>query len=228
VKSVGYSGLTVADLLHTDLFSMVYPKPLPGRWFRLAVVAAAAVAALALVPSTSEATSFTLASYDVTLRDEDPGLVLWDSDGLTTPYTFDLTYVGQTFTPDDPLFTVGTNEVALNLDDWTRYDISVSLAFSSPSGFGGSVEGVSGAAWLFQDFGYLDWDGPVVMSFGTTGLLQVALSDVTFGLPGGAGVNATFKLLREDSAVAVAEPASALLLGVGFLAVSLRGRRRQA
>lgn len=95
----------------------------------------------------------------------------------------------------------------------------------------------------------VNWDGPVVLNFGTGGKLQVSLSDATFnqldttwdllnlnhdlneGPVYGASVNATFKLLALDTgAGAVPEPATwgMMIMGFGLAGATLRRRRTAA
>ena len=187
------------------------------------------VLALCLTASSAHASLFTLASYTVDLHTADPGLVLFEDNLLGTPTSFSLNSVGQENTVT--LFRIGTNEGALNADDLVPYSIEVGFAFSTPApGFGGTAEGITGAGWFFSNFGYVVFDNPLVLSFGNTGLLGITLENETFGLPGSAKVDATFKLLRADSGLpaSVPEPSSAALVGLGALAVaSFRRRSRR-
>jgi hypothetical protein len=188
------------------------------------------ISALALVAAfaasgSARATTFELESYTVTLHNTDPGLVLWSSDILNAPTSFTLDAVGDVFSA--ALFTLGTNESALNLDDLAPYPIDVALAFSAPGTFGGVATGLTGAAWFFGSFGYVGWDNPLVLAFGESGLLSVSLSNAKFGLPGYATIGVTFELLRAD-ARSVPEPAALALLGVGATLAALRIRRRRA
>ena len=65
----------------------------------------------------AQALSFDV-SYSVSLHNADPGLVVW-SDPLGGHLSFDLNAAGNSFSTEthDPLFTLGTDETALNLDD---------------------------------------------------------------------------------------------------------------
>jgi hypothetical protein len=180
-----------------------------------------------LAAPSAHATSFTLADYDVTLREVDPGLKLWEYELLSPGYAFDLSSVGQKRTV--PLFRVGTNETAFNLDDIVPYDIDVNFAFSRPEpGFGGSSAGITGAFWLGDAFGYVVWDNPLRLAFGNNGLLGISLSHALFDLPGTADVNATFELLRAEAAspTSVPEPATLTLLAFGLGAAAAARRRR--
>jgi hypothetical protein len=168
-----------------------------------------------------ESATFTISSLSVDLRDHDPGLVLWHSDLLES--VVNLSGVGSTDTID--LFTIGTKETAFNVsDDLKQYPISVAFTLN-PYTFGGTVEGVSGALWL----GYITWNDPITVAFGpgNAGLLQIALSNVAFGLPGAATVEATFTLLRDvpGAVYSTPEPGTLALLGIGVAAALLRRRR---
>jgi hypothetical protein len=180
---------------------------------------------LTLVTTRSaEASTFSLTSLDVSLRDKDPGLVLSLSNAWTGSFSLNSADPTETI----KLFTIGTKETALNLDDLVPYDIKVGLGFSSPSTFHGSVTGATGALWLGQSFGYVLWNDPVQLAFGpgNSGLLQVALSNVAFGLPGTANVYATFTLLKEAQ-YSTPEPGTLALLGIGAVVAAMRRRARR-
>lgn len=174
-----------------------------------------------------DASTFTLESYAVRAHTSDPGLVLWTRNVLAADYTFDLDAVGDVQTA--ALFTIGTRERALNRDDLYPYSINVGFDFTAPPpDFGGSAQGITGAAWFGRSFGYVLWDNPLTLAFGNTGLLGITLSHETFGLPGSANVDATFQLLRADTsapATAVPEPSSLLVLALGAIGVALRRKR---
>ncbi len=184
------------------------------------------VVVLLLVAAPAHAALFTLDEYSVSVHTTDPGLVLFENDILATPKQFSLDFVGdsETFT----LFQVGTTETALNTDDLQPYDIEVDFNFIDPT-FSGSADGITGAGWFLGSFGYVAWDNPLVLGFGNYGLLGITLENVTFGLPGSTQIDATFKLLRADGGTptAVPEPASALLLGIGFVAMGAARQRRR-
>jgi hypothetical protein len=172
-----------------------------------------------------EASTFTLSSLTVDLRDVDPGLVLWYSN----PWTGDITLNGAGATEKRDLFKIGTTEGALNLDDIVPFGINVGLGFSQPALFSGSVAGITGAAWLGKSLGYVLWDDPIQLAFGPAGagLLQIALSNVTFGLPGDSKVVATFTLLK-DAPTSVPEPGTLALFAIGAAGIALRRRRKLA
>jgi hypothetical protein len=179
---------------------------------------------LCVVASRSvEASTFTLSSVSIDLRDIDPGLVLAHSNPWTG--NIELNGVGASVTKE--LFKIGTKEEALNLDDLVPFGINVGLGFSQPSLFSGSVAGITGAAWLGKSFGYVAWDDPIQLAFGPSGagLLQIALTNVTFGLPGYSSVFATFTLQR-DAPTSVPEPGTLALLGIGAAVAAVRRRRQ--
>jgi hypothetical protein len=168
---------------------------------------------------------FTLDSVSVSLRNADPGLVLSWSPTFPNGITFSLDEGDDPYTT--ALFQVGTSENALNFDDLVPYVAIATLSFSTPD-MAGHTFGLSGAAWFGRSFGYVVWDNPLLLAFGTEGLLEVSLSNAVFGLPGSDTVSATFDLVREDTGVhgaaQVPEPATLGLLAIGLAACV--GRRR--
>lgn len=175
-------------------------------------------AATLCVAGNSSALHFQLDSYDVDLRDKDPGLVLYWEPILATPAVADFE-VGDTYS--FALFKIGTRESTVNWwDDRKDYPISVSFDFSSPE-VDGTVSGKTDGVWLL-DIGRVQWNAPALFSFGGTGLFSIALSDEWFGTPGCAEVWANFKY----EAAPVPEPATMLLLGSGLLGLAGYGRKK--
>lgn len=198
------------------------------------VVVALVFLVLGMVPSV-HASMFTLQSYTVSLHNADPGLVVYSRDLLPEPSNFVLNTVGQTYST--ALFKIGTRETALNFDDWMPYGINVNFLFSQPlPTFGGNTNGITGAGWFGKQIGtvgYVGWDNPLQLSFGTTGRLGVTLSNEVFDLPGEATITARFQLLRADAATgpppqAVPEPASLLLFGLGITLASRKLRQTRS
>jgi hypothetical protein len=186
-----------------------------------------ALVVLFATAGSARATDFTLNGYGVSYNtDGDHGLGLWVTNLLgDADKNFSLSTAGQTETVS--LFRLGTKETALNSDDWVQYPISVSFQLTPP-GIMQTVEGLTGAAWFFGSFGYAVWDNPVMIAFGSSGLLGVTLSPVAFGLPGSAVIDATFTLVRADNTTSVPEPTALALLGVGAAMAASRARRKRA
>jgi hypothetical protein len=185
--------------------------------------------ALLLVGSarSAEAALFTLQSYTVSVHNsESGGLGLWTEKLLPAPKSFWLSHFGETYSAS--LFRVGTKEKDVDKDDEKTRPVTVGFSFSSPLGFSGTAEGISGAVKWFGGVGYVAWDNPLILKFGTTGLLQVTLMPAVFGVPGYSTVGAKFTLLRNDSPgpVGVPEPSTLLLMGAGIAGLAGLRRRR--
>jgi hypothetical protein len=191
--------------------------------------------------SPAYAVPFTLSSYTVNYFNETPGDQGLDIDVtkvMPEPQGFNLAAVGSSFETD--LFRIGTTEdAAAQADDVVQKSISVDFTFASPS-FTGTESGVTGGSIVFpgngaativcfflDGCGYVTWGAPAVLSFGTTGLLQIALTDAIFGSPGDAIVKARFTLLQEDAAAPVPEPGTLALFGSGLALAASRLRKRR-
>lgn len=191
-------------------------------------VSLALVFGVFLAASPAQAALFTIDSYSVTVNDQDPGLVLWQSP-LPADLEFNLENVGDTH--ETKLFRLGTNEGAYNSDDATTLPITVDFTFSTPGlGFNGVAQGLTGAfeiLWILE-FASLEWDNPYVFDFGNTGKLGVSLTSGLFGLPGSMDVSARFKLLAADTGTPapVPEPATVLLMSLGAGAMAAVRRRQ--
>ncbi|HLQ85468.1 MAG TPA: PEP-CTERM sorting domain-containing protein [Salinisphaeraceae bacterium] len=198
----------------------------------------AATVTLLLVSFASQATIIK-GSYDVTLNDADPGLVVQYSD-IANPFSMDLA-AGESTT--FALFDIWTDESWVNKDDENPMPISVDFEFTLPEvisgSLGGSTAGVRGFL-SFSQWGELTWDGTETFTFGPNndGSFDISLSDVEFnegdwwgGLKGGssygATVEATFTLLS-DATTVVPEPGTLGMLGIGLLMLGLFSRRKHS
>lgn len=202
-------------------------------------VAAAAAFALIGAASAASATTFT-GSYSVpTYNSGTDGLQIQIADntpGSGTSFSFNLNNVGNSATVN--LFKISTPETAVNLDDLSGKQISVSFNFTAPQGASGSVNGTTEAVFygLFSD-GEVQWanNGDTTLNFGSYGDLLVHLNDATFGsdwFDGLSGSSANIKAdftLEAPSVSAVPEPMSWALMLTGFmgLGAALRFSRRQ-
>jgi hypothetical protein len=200
------------------------------------VIVAAAVAALGLA-SPAYAASFTVGSYTINHFDEaTAGFNALDTEVskiMAHGTSFDLNFVGDTHQED--LFYIWTDESDRDQSDDKNFQpISVDFLFSSPA-FGGTESGVTGGISfnifagcfsLFSGCGAVSWGSPAVLAFGTTGLLQITLTDTLFLDDDHAGlVKARFKLLAEDT-TPVPEPGTLALFGVGLATAGARLRRK--
>ena len=149
-----------------------------------------AAALLLSAPAAFAATTTFTGSYTVAFNSADPGLVVNVAPSSSTG-SFDLD-VGQSLSFN--IFDLWTTEATVNADDTVAKPISVGFALTAPASGSGTATGTTaGVSHWFgaQQFGTLDWDGPLMLSFGNTGLLQIELSDATFQ-PGFFGLSDPF------------------------------------
>jgi hypothetical protein len=196
----------------------------------LLVVASCAFAAPA------SAITFT-GGFTVSPATQDPGLVVNSAPMGPGTINFELNEVGQSTGLID-LFSIWTDETAVNSDDLAPQGVSVGFNFSEPApAFSGSVDGSSAghtAIFGLVQWGSVSWSNALMLSFGNggTGKLLVYLSDEIFnlGLFGlsegpkhGATVQANFVL----AAAPVPIPAAMGLFAAGVVAFGLWARKRR-
>ncbi len=174
-------------------------------------------------PASALSIDYELASITFDLDNSDPDqLTLWAdtsvSDGLSIftlgdgdSYAFEAFTIGS-FDDRSGSGTVGV----------TR-DVSATFSWIQPDGAVGTVEGTAFATWK-PDTGNLDWAGPVMIDTGSV-VFEVALSNVSFDLPGSQVVTATITQ-NSSSAPPMPEPQSALLFVVGGVVLAGAQRRR--
>ena len=159
-----------------------------------------AVAALLSLSTAAQATTtIEGGATNVTFNGSDPGLVVTVNPVNFGPFNLDLdpgTGTPSSFTTS--VLTIGTDELTINLfEDTNSLPISVQFAFANPLGTTGSpITGETFGIWLL-DVGRVVWDGPSTFNFGNGGAFSLSLSNATFGSPGTANVNGTFRLISE-------------------------------
>jgi hypothetical protein len=191
------------------------------------------------VAGPANAASFTVDDYSISqFTDTNNGLSIEVTKLMGDNHPFTLTSVGQSHTTE--LFRIGTNESSIEDDDVVQKNITVNFTFSAPApGFGGAEAGLTGGTYVVPGSvpltilcavnggcGYVIWDAPAVLTFGTTGQLKIQLSDELFLTPGSAVVDATFTLLQQDTPVSTPEPGTMALVATGIAAAAARLRRR--
>lgn len=94
---------------------------------------------------------FTLESYTIQVRTEDPGLVLSTGNVLSQPYSFSLEPGASTEAIG--FFSIWTDESHIGADDIFPYTITVDLIFSQPTeSYSGSVDGENFGVTLVWGF----------------------------------------------------------------------------
>ena len=139
------------------------------------------------------------------------------------------------------LFTIGTSEQSVELDDILfTHSVDVVFSFTNPFDAAGSplTGTTSGFYSLFGSCsllgftgggnggcGQVQWTGgPQTFSFGDGGTFSIALNDAIFATPGSASISGTFTLLTP----AVPEPATWAMMLLGFAGVGFAMRRARA
>lgn len=150
------------------------------------------------------------------------------------PNPFSVTLDEGTSSGPIQLFTIGTGEGSVDLDDLFPRSIAANFTFDSPNGAMGS--GVSGTTTGFYTLslggacgvfaggcGRVQWDGPQTFAFGNGGSFRLNLSNAQFTTPGSAAVFGTFDLI--SSGVPEASTWAMMIAGIGLMGGALRRRK---
>jgi hypothetical protein len=157
------------------------------------------------------------------------------STGAFLPQNFTLAKVGDVnqFALGLVTFTEPNAHGALDAAELDGLDInaalSVSAPFASNLNFAGAVAATLGAVSDSASDLMITWNS-IQVAFGNGGLLGVALNDLVFNNHGALALNGTVTLLRGEQAlapaIAVPEPAGALLIGAALLSAGALRRRK--
>ena len=139
------------------------------------------------------AETFTLNSYNVSLHETDPGLVLEWSPILSQPETFNVALGG---IRGGSIFLTSeqTKVQCSGVEDTVQYPISVSFNWTAPAGtVPDTVDGETHGWAIIPVLGkVLKLIGlcPAIFNFGTGGQFTIALKDADFGVSGYTNIEA--------------------------------------
>lgn len=206
--------------------------------FRKVMLAIATMGCLATAPMAAAvpfeitAASFTPGSGYGIDADEDSGTLLdvrFVTSGTFTPRQFDLSAIGQFLTFN--FGTVNLQELnakgGINNNEIDNLGVTASFTFTNPLGVVQNILATGTAITGSVSDSFVDYTivwTPLMVAFGTGGVFEIAMNNLSFADQGSQVQTATITLKGLPQGV-VPEPATIALLGLGLLGFATMRRR---